>query len=557
MNKLLGVHFSALHSVAHTFAGPNHSTAHGRVYHAKLRMKNPRHFASEQHLLRHLWNSTMRSDYFHDEKHDSNQQWNYGAGATREGLNRRVDAAMKAEPGTQQDYGPHHAIESHLQFHPAQKRIAEAYVNHLRYEGHDGITYGNSVEGPHNHHCAIAFDPKTIETTHVDRMHPHGKVSNAWPEETKRLATERRPGEVSHDHIASIHNEPQGFLDEVERYHNGGMLRSDPGYWGRGYSNTGKGDWTFHQAARQAALEPGYTHEHSWLPDHGIFSPSKATLDPTLWTKDQHLRPRVRKTVLDRMDRAVSSEYPDWRRWTRTYLAGGSASYWWGNRDLDILVGVDYGRFRKAHPDEAALSDDQISARLTSLFRQHYNSETWQAPWDGQEWHITCYSNPASWDIRKIKPYSAYRVDDDRWIVKPPKVHKDWGASQWDESVWDQGEAYLRLIGAIERERDPIDRARRGAMLYRQLHDDRRHAFSAAGKGWKDPSNALWKYLEYHPSQPVERLVAWAHEDAAQSGGHPKVTASMPAEPSRDEPRLAVPHRAMTMPGQHMARGAS
>jgi hypothetical protein len=239
MNRLLGVHFSPLHSVAHGFAGEHHGTAHGRIFHARLKMKNPVHFANEHDLLRHVWNTTMRSDHFHDDKHDENHRWNYGSGATRAGINSRLDA-----PQPKDRPGPHSSMESYLQFHPRQKEIAEAYVKHLRYEGHDGITYGNDVEGPKGHHCAIAFDPKTIEVTHTDQMHPKGSVSSAWPEESKRLAQERRPGEVEHRHIRSIHGEPEHLLDEVERYHNGGLTRQDKG-WSYLRENTGKGEWTW------------------------------------------------------------------------------------------------------------------------------------------------------------------------------------------------------------------------------------------------------------------------------------------------------------------------
>jgi hypothetical protein len=586
MNKLLGVHFSALHAVAHSFAGP-HRAQDGQVFHAQLKMKNPIHFDSEESLLRHVWKTVGAGSGFHDEKHEGDMQWQYGSGATREGINQRI--ARGASPRQ-----THSAIEAHFQWHPRQHEMAGAYVSQLRYDGHDGITYGNGVEGPNQHYCAIAFDPKTIKVTHVDRMHPvHDYDENR---ESYFVKPGSRPGRVDHAHIAAIHDEPDDFLDEVNRYHNNGSVER----WGRSdKGNTGKGEWKYHQAARrrtqdipvadllqmalprdsdvvdeakvaeyarqmsqhgynaedvdddddhvrlldgrvlngnhrihaaddaglshlpcevlrhaEAALLPGYTKEHPWLPKQGIFSATKGILEPSLWTQGQHLRPRVKKVVMGRLDQAVGGVYPDWRDWCRNYIAGGAASYWWnpGNRDLDLLVGVNYRKFRKAHPDDADLTDDQISAKITGLFRRSYNDEHYLAPWDGHEWHVTAYSNPASWNIRDIKPYSAYLVDTDRWVVKPPQVSSEWGPGSFDESLWDQAEAYLALVDAIGQIKDPVDRARRGAMLYEQLHDDRRHAFSAQGQGWKDPSNALWKYLEYHPSDPVGRLVDWTHE---------------------------------------------
>lgn len=261
------------------------------------------------------------------------------------------------------------------------------------------------------------------------------------------------------------------------------------------------------------SLLPGYIREHSWLPDHGIFSPTKATLDPALFDKNERMHPFVKKTILARMNKALRKTYPDWRQWTRNYLAGGEASYWWGNRDADVLVGIDYPTFREAHPEDAALSDEEISAKVTGLFRAGYNDENWVAPWDGQIWHATAYSNPASWNIKDIKPYSAYLIDTDEWTVRPPKVSKKWGAHEWDEGIWNEAEGYRDAIHGIAQIQDPAEQARRGAALYEHLHSSRRQAFGASGKGWKDGFNAVWKYLEYHPEELVGKLVEWARQN--------------------------------------------
>lgn len=261
-----------------------------------------------------------------------------------------------------------------------------------------------------------------------------------------------------------------------------------------------------------AALLPGYLHEHDWLPDHGIFSRTKAELDPVLFGRKGKMRKCVKKVVLARMDAAVHDVYPDWRDWTRSYFAGGEASFWWGNHDLDVLVGIDYDRFRRAHPEDADLTDEEISAKITRLWRLGYNSETWVAPWDGEEWHVTCFSNPASYRIQDIKPYAAYLLDDDTWVVRPPKVDKTWGPGSFPESYWNAAEGYLKAINGVSEIKDPTERAREGAALYEYLHGHRREAFGPDGKGWSDPANVLWKFLEYHPSAPVEKLVSWAHQ---------------------------------------------
>lgn len=906
MNKLLGVHFSPLHSVAHGFAGPYHGAAHGRVFHARLKMSNPIHFDSEESLLRHVWNTTMRSDHFHHDQHDENMKWNYDRGATREGINERLDTSRDPKRA-------HGAIESYLQFHPRQKDIAEAYVHHLRYEGHDGITYGNNVEGPHNHHCAIAFDPASIEVTHVDRMHPRSPPQPTWPKHVQEEAL-RRDGEVSHSHIESIHGEPEEFLREVERYHNGGLTRDHKDWYSRrDTSNTGRGEFKFRQAAkaqdghvqvyrglhlteepetdegtvrrsfdhrypvgshwttdpevaeayaggllrhkfqgagvvlhgrvdpqhivaphdvpsdahslspdsfekevyirpgapvhvhkttvhwhgggdededgleteewwdhahehhdpplrvtamgaagpdydnltfdvhpepepgeqdrhalvathpehgevgrlsftpwngqvssdlhdddlthlevhmlktepghtrrgvasqlmrhldrwgipvehgtrtadgegwarghygenppahtlhgkefhyagqrgdlpeglefkhvpppywnsdseeftggfhaiqsrldgkqvgylhwydpgegpwkskgpwvekvevatahrrkglgaemmrrakeitpgikhsedltsdgrawrnaispeeagvparpramlpRLGALLPGYTHEHPWLPTGKIFAPGKGTLDARLFDHTEHMRPAVKKVIFDRLDFVLSPHFPTWQDWSRVYLAGSEASEWWGNNDFDTLIGVNYPEARKAEPALAEMSDDQISDAMNAVFRARYNDEDWVAPWDGQVWHLTGYVNPDSWDIRKIKPYAAYDMTRCLWVVRSPKTGPDWGPAKWSEGVWDQMEAYLHLITAIQSLPEP-DQTRQGAALYDFLHSDRRRAFSKQGTGWNDPGNVIWKALDLEPSHPLEKLVGWKRAAAS------------------------------------------
>lgn len=621
-NKLLGTHWSALHSVAHGFAK---DWQPGRVFHARLKMDNPIHFEDEASILHHVWRNTAQqypSD-FHDAKHDDFLQFNYGHGATQQGIDRRLadyHAALRTgslDPARAQRVK--HAIassmETHLQFHPHQHGIVDRYISDMKARGHDGITYGNAVEGPKHHVCAITFDRHQAEVTHVDRMPKaeYGQAEGMFCRDPQY----REPGTHSHAHISAIHDEPQAFLHEVERYHNGGHTREEnsrafhevPG-------NTGRGEYKY-SAKRQTSIGPLYHgttaeraakilsegfqgdqvhltphpdlarsyaegrvqadgggepavlkvdsvhgvsgHEVGFMDptkardagahyqdkgpevlvldpsrisgisrhaakipagmNHGIFSETKVTLDPTLWDKDEHLYPIVTRTIMGRLDDALDPTYPDWHKWSRVYFAGGEASYWWGgSRDFDTLIGVNYEKFRKAHPEDASLSNDAISIKITGLCRERYNDDHWVAPWDGLEWSITAYVNPDSWDIKRIKPYSAYRVDTGKWIVRPPQVPQGWGPNSFDPAMWKEVEDYLHLVHHIAQIRDPRERARRGAMLYQMLHEDRRHAFGPGGQGWKDPSNAIWKALEYAKSDPVAQLVAWVHENAEYEG---------------------------------------
>lgn len=151
-NCHLGSHFTSDHQTAAQIAFP-HS---GTVYHCDLAMKHPKHYYSEKDLDREAYQWARDSDAF-------------------DGFDSFYD-------------DPAHA----LRFHPQVTEIAKGFKQHLRNQGHDGITYGNEYEGPHLHECAIAFRPKdiTINSVHhsaepcsegdvcQECLHPHEK--QAW-----------------------------------------------------------------------------------------------------------------------------------------------------------------------------------------------------------------------------------------------------------------------------------------------------------------------------------------------------------------------------------------
>lgn len=301
-NQLLGTHFSSLHSVAHRFGGESHPSAHSRVFHARLDMPNPIHFPDESSILHHAWRwaSSQHPTALHNEDHDSSMAWQYGHGSTMAGIDQRLAAYDKAtREGSLTPAMAHRthssiasSIESHLQWHPQAYGIARAYVQHLADTGRTGITYGNVVEGPKHHICAIATEPDQIHLTSVDQMHPDidpKRIPPSWPQETRDKAALRLPDEVSHSHIRTIHDEPEDMLEEVERYHNGGMLRSDPDFYRQApWGNTGRGEYKY------ASREKGWTHytDQEFEPGDEITSPASRGVTEHRWGQMQGYDPR-------------------------------------------------------------------------------------------------------------------------------------------------------------------------------------------------------------------------------------------------------------------------
>lgn len=223
-NQLLGVHFSPLHEVAHKFAGGGISSTPSAVVHAKLHFSNPAHFESEHHLNIAMadW-ASKHYPHWHDEKLNGRMGWNY---SDQEGTHRDFshvpdDYRERRRMGDQ--------AQSLLQWHPHMPEILKGFTQHLRDQGHRGITYGNDLEGPYltdatrggqasmkfiektqdhpmdsPHSISAIAQPGDIETTHVEHISP-------WREEPK-------PHERTWEDV-SDQDEPDEMRDRVLAYH--------------------------------------------------------------------------------------------------------------------------------------------------------------------------------------------------------------------------------------------------------------------------------------------------------------------------------------------------
>jgi len=238
------------------------------------------------------------------------------------------------------------------------------------------------------------------------------------------------------------------------------------------------------------------------------FSAPEQELDPELFS-GTHLKGWVRNGLLHILFDFLNETYRHPDLWTTVWLAGSGVSYQWSAArepgDLDVLIGVDYIQFRKAHPEYMGLGDTEISKMLNEDFRNELQPDT--EDWNGYE--VTFYVNPGATDIRSIRPYAAYDLTHNEWTVFPEKNTAP------KQPVWDTmaERDHTMAIDIVTRYSKALtdlqgsqnDAARRNAefrlqqsltqasMLFEDIHSSRRMAFSQQGAGYSDFYNYRWQ----------------------------------------------------------------
>jgi hypothetical protein len=303
------------------------------------------------------------------------------------------------------------------------------------------------------------------------------------------------------------------------------------------------------------------------LPVGGQFAHTQDTLDPDLFDHNERMHPWIRDSLIDILEAFWRPRYGDWHSWTRIYLAGSLASYWWSTLDFDTLVGVDTHRFVRDHPEFGGMSDPEICQALTHEFileldpllkdwsfppepNLHRLMDTLNGPDPTDVYksvpytlvtgigpmEMTWYVNPSAYDIRVIKPYAAYDVTQDRWAVHPDKMSKTWGAHALGNVFWEHLADVADHIKAALALPEP-ERTAHCLSIYDAIHAARGKAFSPAGKGVTDPRSLQWIVLNRwgllgplevaaHPGRemahlPPARASSWrALDPGFEEGGH-------------------------------------
>jgi hypothetical protein len=169
------------------------------------------------------------------------------------------------------------------------------------------------------------------------------------------------------------------------------------------------------------------------------------------------------------------------------------------------LVGIDYNQFRKANQRFTGLSDKEIA----SMFNDGFRKDLWPNTANFMDsFELTFYVNVQT-DITKIKPYAAYSLINDSWVVEPtidePKIGKDWFIGiEKDKSLASEIIArYATALNAVNSSTNPAMRINseralklavdQAAALYEDIHQGRKLAFSETGSGYLDYNNYRWQ----------------------------------------------------------------
>lgn len=248
------------------------------------------------------------------------------------------------------------------------------------------------------------------------------------------------------------------------------------------------------------------------------FSTPSDTLDPALFD-DHRIKGWVRNGILNLLYDFLGETYRHADSWSTVWLAGSGVSYQWQAQrnpaDLDVLIGVEYISFRKAHPEYSGLTDVEISKMLNEDFREHLQPET--TNWNGFE--VTFYVNPGATDIRTINPYAAYNLTTNEWTVVPAKTGAPHNAV-WEELAKNDRELAGHIVNRYSQAMTDVqnsqnDAARRnaearlesaliqGTMLFSNIHQGRKLAFNPTGQGYSDYYNYRWQAGKRYGTVPA------------------------------------------------------
>lgn len=238
------------------------------------------------------------------------------------------------------------------------------------------------------------------------------------------------------------------------------------------------------------------------------FSKPEVGLDPRIF-KNGKLDPSVRNSILTILFNYLSSRYQSPNDWTYAWLAGSGVSHQWAAKrdpgDLDCLVGIEFDAFRRANKRFAGLTNKEIASMINESFKE----ELWPTTDNFLDaFELTFYVNVQT-DIKKIKPYAAYSLVSDEWVVEPtveeaPSNPRWVAQAEKDKTATAEIIArYATALGQIRNSMNPAarlnaERALKLAVdqakaLFDDIHVGRKYAFSEEGRGYLDYNNFRWQ----------------------------------------------------------------
>lgn len=262
------------------------------------------------------------------------------------------------------------------------------------------------------------------------------------------------------------------------------------------------------------------------------FSQPQSGLDPRLFIGER-LSSKVRNAILNQLFNFLNYRYAGAHDWTGAYLAGSGVSYQWQAArhpaDLDCLVTINYIKFREANQNLKTLSDREIAQELNQQFRDELWPET--AEFLGI-FELTFYVNVES-DLAKIKPYAAYNLITDNWLVKPEAKGAEY-KSDWDARVQKDYNMTQEILSRYGKALTRLQQSRNQAMtvnaeseirlaigqavsLFDSIHMGRKTAFSGAGEGYFDWANYRWQANKANGVVPALKALKDLAEEASKS----------------------------------------
>lgn len=253
----------------------------------------------------------------------------------------------------------------------------------------------------------------------------------------------------------------------------------------------------------------------------GYFAKPDSGLDPHLFAGNA-MQPAVRQSILSLLYGFWKGRYRLPRSWSVVWLAGSGASHQWGADraaigpgDLDILIGVDFQRFRRANPQFVGFSDAMMAAQLNKEMHDELWPTTAEYTFGARQYEITFYINPGAQDIRDISPYAAYNVSADNWTVDPIELPEDWGPEKlpgdWREKFGRDTAYGSALVERYNTQVEELGRHDTGTphwwnaskalrsttnealAFFDEIHLGRKAAFLGGGEGFLAFENARWQ----------------------------------------------------------------
>jgi hypothetical protein len=225
--------------------------------------------------------------------------------------------------------------------------------------------------------------------------------------------------------------------------------------------------------------------------------------------------------------------------WLHLWITGSSISYQWnadrGPGDLDVMVGIEFTKFQADNPAFGAWSAQDLSSWLN----QKMFTELWPqmagTKFGSKSFEVTYYYNTTvSDDINVIKPYAAYDLLDDKWVVKPPDLPTNPGLL-YDKSWYDAADrdtlGAKEIVFKYQTAMRDMEASAPGtpdwhnsgarlhtslaqaAEMYHGIHTGRKEAFSEQGTGYSDWHN--FRYQRSKSSGTLDALKAIADVGSA------------------------------------------